>query len=405
MQNHLIEPSEVETIIEQVSIKKTIESVSLNDSLGRVLAEDINADRDFPPFNRVAMDGIAINFNTIEEGSQKYLVEEIQAAGSPQLSLKSSNNCIEVMTGAMLPHNVDVVIPYEWTKREDDFLIVEDFKDIQKYGNIHLQGNDHKKGNLLLEKGTSITSSEIGVLATVGKNKVKVFSLPKIAIIATGDELVTISSAPAPHQIRMSNCHTIQSRLKEEGLSSEIFHLKDDFEKLKEAINTLFEKFDVFIFSGGVSKGKFDYLPQVFEELGVNKKFHGVKQRPGKPFWFGVTNNNQPIFALPGNPVSTYLCANRYLLPWLHNQNCIHQSLTIKKAKLSEDFTFNKPLTFFLQVNAIYNEEGELIATPVKGGGSGDLTSLVKANAFLELEGDRSTFIKNEQLPIWFYKK
>ncbi|NME72490.1 molybdopterin molybdotransferase MoeA [Flammeovirga aprica] len=405
MQNHLIEPSEVEQIIQQVSYKASIITVTLFDAVGKVLAEDIYADRDFPPFNRVAMDGIAVNFSEIEKGTHQFKVEGVQAAGSPQMTLQQTENCLEVMTGAMLPQNVDVVIPYEWTKKDGDIMIVEDFNNIQSFGNIHQKGSDHKEGSLILKSGSAITSAEIGLLATVGKHEVKVYSSPKFAIIATGDELVNVEDTPAPHQIRMSNCHTIQSRLQEEGLDSTIFHLKDDYEDLKQSIQSLFDEYDIFVFSGGVSKGKFDYLPQVFEELGVTKKFHGVKQRPGKPFWFGVTAKNQPIFALPGNPVSTYLCTNRYLIPWLYDQKAISAPLVKKYATLAEDFTFKKPLTFFLQVKAYYDKDGKLWAEPVKGGGSGDLTSLVKANAFLELEGQRSDFSKNEKLPIWFYKK
>ncbi|KXX69759.1 molybdopterin molybdotransferase MoeA [Flammeovirga sp. SJP92] len=405
MQNHLIEPSEVDQIINQVTLKTEVIMVSLFDAVGNVLAEDIFADRDFPPFNRVAMDGIAINYSEIEKGTRQFKIEGVQAAGSPQMTLQQSQNCLEVMTGAMLPNNVDVVIPYEWTKKEGDTMIVEDFMGIKSFGNIHLQGSDEKEGNLILKSGTSITSAEIGLLATVGQHEVKVYSKPKVAIIATGDELVSIEETPAPQQIRMSNCHTIQSRLQEEGLYSKIFHLKDNYDELKQSIQSLFEEYDIFVFSGGVSKGKFDYLPQVFEELGVKKRFHGVKQRPGKPFWFGITANQQPIFALPGNPVSTYLCSNRYLIPWLYNQQCISSPLVKKYATLAENFTFKKPLTFFLQVNAYYDDEGQLWAKPITGGGSGDLTSLIKANAFLELSGERSDFSKNEKLPIWFYKK
>ncbi|MBD0403591.1 molybdopterin molybdotransferase MoeA [Flammeovirga sp. EKP202] len=405
MQNQLIELLEVDQIISQVALKTEVITVSLSEAIGKVLAETIHADRDFPPFNRVAMDGIAINYNAIEKGKHQFKIEGIQAAGSPQMTLQDTENCLEVMTGAMLPENADVVIPYEWTRKEGDAMIVEDFNNIQSFGNIHKQGNDQEKGDLLLESGTPITSAEIGLLATVGKYEVKVYAKPKVAIIATGDELVNIEDTPAPHQIRMSNCFTIQSRLQEEGLDSKIFHLKDDYERLKQAIQSLFEEYDIFVFSGGVSKGKFDYLPKVFEELGVSKKFHGVKQRPGKPFWFGVTAKNQPIFALPGNPVSTYLCTNRYLMPWLYKQECISAPLVQKYATLSDEFTFKKPLSFFLQVKAYYDEEGKLWAQPVKGGGSGDMTSLLQANAFLELPGEKSDFSKDEKLPIWFYKK
>ncbi|AZQ62607.1 molybdopterin molybdenumtransferase MoeA [Flammeovirga pectinis] len=403
MQNHLIEPSKVDEIISKVHLDLPSEKVNFSDSLGRTLAENIYADRDFPPFDRVAMDGIGIHHSSIDNAKNLFIIEDVQPAGSSQLKLKESENCIEVMTGAILPEGTDVVIPYEWTERRGEQMFVSDFKHAQSFTNVHRKGIDVKKGEVLIKAGTIITSAEIGILSTVGKVEVVVKALPKVAVIATGDELVGIDQIPADYQIRMSNCYSIQSRLQEEGISSKIYHIVDDKEALKVKIKGLFSSYNIFVFSGGVSKGKFDYLPQVFEELGVVKQFHGVKQRPGKPFWFGITKNNQPIFALPGNPVSTYLCANRYLIPWLNRE--LQKENRQPKAILDSDYSFDKPLTYFLQVKSYYNSSGELCVSPTTGGGSGDLANLSIADAFVELPSDRNTFIKGDKLPIWFYKK
>ncbi|MBB6461670.1 molybdopterin molybdotransferase MoeA [Flammeovirga kamogawensis] len=403
MQNHLIEPSKVDEIISKVHLDLPSEKVNFIESLGRTLAEDIYADRDFPPFDRVAMDGIGIHHSAIENNNNLFAIEGVQPAGSSQLTLKDNGNCIEVMTGAILPKGADVVIPYEWTERKGEKMCVLDFKHAQTFTNVHRKGVDVKKGEVLIKKGTVITSAEIGIITTVGKEEVIVKTLPKVAVIATGDELVGVDQIPADYQIRMSNCYSIQSRLKEEGISSKIYHIVDDKDALKEKIKGLFTSYDIFVFSGGVSKGKFDYLPQVFEELGVVKQFHGVKQRPGKPFWFGITKNNQPIFALPGNPVSTYLCANRYLLPWLRQE--LNKEINQGKAILDSNYSFSKPLTYFLQVKSYYNKLGELCVSPTTGGGSGDLANLSNADAFVELPSDKNSFKKGDKLPIWFYKK
>ncbi|NLR90677.1 molybdopterin molybdotransferase MoeA [Flammeovirga agarivorans] len=405
MQNQLIEPSLVDEIISKVSLAIGTEKVNLQEALGKTLAEDIHADRDFPPFNRVAMDGIGIHDSMLNPNGNTFLVEGVQAAGAPQLTLKENTNCIEVMTGSMLPEGANVVIPYEWTEKQGDKITVSDFKHAEFMTNIHQQGVDQKKGDVILSKGQQITSAEIGVLATVGYDQVEVIAAPKIAVIATGDELVAVNEVPKDYQIRMSNCYSLQATLKDNGCQSDIYHLVDEYDLLKTKIENLSNEYDILVFSGGVSKGKFDYLPKVFDELGIVKQFHGVKQRPGKPFWFGITKDEKAVFALPGNPVSTFLCSNRYLLPWLTHQLKNNQDNLPTKAYLDVDYSFKKPLTYFLQVKTYFDETGRLMAQPVTGGGSGDLSNLTSANAFLELPADQDNFEKGQQLPIWFYKK
>ncbi|MBB3698055.1 molybdopterin molybdotransferase MoeA [Flammeovirga yaeyamensis] len=403
MQNQLIEPVEVDKIIGEVSLNLKIEEVDLVHSLGRTLAEDIFADRDFPPFHRVAMDGVGIHSSQLGKTDKIFEVEGVQAAGSPQLTLENRENCLEVMTGSVLPLNAEVVIPYEWTEKVEGGVKILDFKNAQMMSNVHQKGSDKAEGEVLIKAGKEISSSEIGILATVGKSKVKVFVRPKIAVIATGDELVGVDDTPNDYQIRMSNCYSLKATLSENGFDSEIFHLTDDKEELLIKIKNIKEQFDVLVFSGGVSKGKFDFLPEVFESLGIKKQFHGVKQRPGKPFWFGKSDK-QVVFALPGNPVSTYLCSNRYMIPWLNSQLKKEKYLP-SKAILDKDFKFNKPLTFFLQVETFYKEDGLLYANPISGGGSGDLAKLSAANAFIELNAEVNEYKKGQQYTVWFYKK
>ncbi len=376
------------------------ELVPFEQSLGRILQEPVFADRDFPPFDRVSMDGITITLKAFSEGIHSFPIEGIQAAGSAQLTLHNSKNCIEVMTGAMLPKNADVVIPYELVELENDIAKVS-VTDVKFFQNIHKKGLDKKQNDLLIKKNTTISAAEIGVLATVGKSKVLVATLPKVMVISTGDELVEVHEQPTDYQIRRSNVHTLVSLLQRTHINADTIHITDDKPLLKEKIREILEQYDVLLFSGAVSKGKFDFLPEVLEELGVKKYFHRVQQRPGKPFWFGKKVNTT-IFAFPGNPVSTFVSCMKYFYPWLQKSVGI-SSKNKDYAVLSQDFSFRPNLTYFLQVS-LENKKGTIFATPFAGNGSGDLANLADADAFLELPSGRETFQKGEVFSFLRYR-
>lgn len=378
-----------------------VERVALEDSLGRVLKESIKADRDLPPFNRVSMDGIAIRHVAFEEGRRKFRIEGIQAAGSPQLELKSGDACLEVMTGAVLPNNADVVVPYEMVSIENGFATVE-IESVSRMQNIHLKGLDRKENELLVEENRLISPAEIGVMATVGIPQVKVAKLPKIAIVSTGDELVDVDQTPLPHQIRMSNVHSLKALIEPFGIQPDLFHLTDDPVELKEKISDLLSNYDLLMFSGAVSKGKFDYLPQILDELDVKKLFHRVRQRPGKPFWFGK-RNQVTVFAYPGNPVSTFVSCMYYFIPWLRKSLGLPPEET-KFAVLDSDFKFKPVLTYFLQVKLV-NRMGAICAIPEAGNGSGDLANLTLNDAFLKLDAERDEFKKGEVFPYFTFRQ
>ena len=377
-----------------------IEEVDFIKSLGRVLKEDVIADCDLPPFNRVSMDGIAIAEAAFNSGQRMFKIEGVQAAGSPQLTLKNNNNCLEAMTGAMLPNGCDVVIQYELLTIENGEATVN-LETVRNFQNIHKKGLDRSKGAVLIKKDTLISSAEIGVLATVGKSKVKVVKQPKVMIVSTGNELVEVDQIPAPHQIRRSNVYTLVSLLQRLNINAETAHILDDKHVLETKIEGFLNEYDVLIFSGAVSKGKFDFIPEVLDNLGVEKLFHKVKQRPGKPFWFGK-KANKTVFAFPGNPVSTFVNCLKYFYPWYQKSVGVNFE-NKQQAILSEDFYFKPNLTYFLQVKLSQNE-GKVYATPSAGKGSGDLANLVDADAFLELPDDRTDFSKGEVFPVILYR-
>ena len=231
-----------------------VEEIPFLDATGRVLKEDIKADRDFPPFNSVRMDGIAISFNAFTEGTKTFVIENIQAAGSEQLTLKNTSNCIEVMTGSVLPQDADTVIRYEDLEITDGIatIIVDT---VTKGQNIHERGKDRKTSDALIRKNSIISPAEIGVLATVGKSTVKVAKQPRVIIISTGDELVEVTKNPLKHQIRRSNVYTLVSLLEILNIKAETAHLTDDKPILKEKIGQFLTTYDALLFSGAVSKG------------------------------------------------------------------------------------------------------------------------------------------------------
>ncbi|MEM6317205.1 MAG: molybdopterin molybdotransferase MoeA [Bacteroidota bacterium] len=379
-----------------------IETVPISTAIGRVLREELRTDRDLPPYNRVTMDGIAIQHTQFEEGSRQFPIEGIAPAGSPQLTLKTPRNCLEVMTGAVLPNNVDTVIRYEDVRIENGVatILVDELK---KGKNIHRQGEDRKKGDLIVKSGAVISPAEVGVAATIGKKELKVARLPKTIIISTGDELVEIDQQPLPHQIRKSNVHRLQATLAKHQIKAERHHLNDDMALIEKELTRIINTYEVVILSGGVSKGKFDFLPEALANLGVIKLFHKIRQRPGKPFWFGKAPNGTLVFALPGNPISSFLCTQRYFLSWLSESLALPSSVR-PHGILTESATFKPDLTYFLQVKVSYNELGQILATPVSGNGSGDLANLVDATAFLQLPRGQEVFEKGAAYPIIFYR-
>ncbi|CAN5467004.1 molybdopterin molybdotransferase MoeA [soil metagenome] len=391
----MVSVSEATSFIQQQLFKPEKERIQIGQLEGRILAENVKADRDFPPFDRVAMDGIAIQFNSFEEGWREFKVEGLQPAGQPRLTLKDPHNCIEVMTGAMLPIGCDTVIRYEDVSIFNKIVKIK-IDSLEKGQSIHSRASDAKKGDVILAAGIRIAPSEIALLVSVGKSDAEVLAFPKTAIVSTGNELVDIHDSPQPHQIRRSNSYTLQSALATMGCSATLFHLEDERNALHREFTKILANYQLVIVSGGVSKGKFDLIPGTLEALGVTKIFHEVSQKPGKPFWFGVSKK-QVVFALPGNPVSTFLCFYRYIKPWLSKSMGI--DAPIDSAILAEDISFQPDLTYFLQVKT-KSDSGKLMAYPIPGGGSGDFANLRDVDGFLQLPADRKDFQKGEAFPF-----
>lgn len=377
--------------------------VPLEEAIGRVLREELVTDRDMPPYNRVTMDGIAINHEAFAEGRRRFKIEGVGAAGSPQTQLQDKENCLEIMTGAILPENADTVIRYEDVSIDNGAATVN-IDDVRAGQNIHRQGIDREKGTVVVPYGRRLSAAEIGVAATVGKDRLRVAEFPSAVIVSTGDELVEVHETPEPYQIRKSNVHRLRATMRRWGIPADTAHLQDDKAEIRKHLGGLLEQHRIVLMSGGVSKGKFDYIPEALEELGVRQLFHRIRQRPGKPFWFGVSEkHNTLVFAFPGNPVSSFMCTIRYFRPWMLASlglPGVHQP----HAVLADDISFRPDLTYFAQVRLEYSSDGIIKAHPVEGHGSGDLANLVDADAFIELPRGSDLYRKGEVHPVWLYR-
>lgn len=378
-----------------------VDIIPLTLAIGRTLAEDIFADRDFPPYDRITMDGIAISFSAFKSGTTSFTIKGTQAAGDTPIETKNPTDCVEVMTGASLPLFADTIIRYEDVEIKNNRATVK-VKEVKEGQNIHRKGKDKQANELLVSKGQVITPAVVNTAASVGKTTIKVKRLPKVVVLSTGDELVDIDEQPTPYQVRRSNSYAMLSVLRGKGIQADTLHLPDNEKVMKQLLSTVLQQYDVLILSGGVSMGKYDYLPGVFEQLGIAQKFHKVKQRPGKPFWFGTHSNGKVLFAFPGNPVSSFMCMYRYFIPWLNATLGTQQPMAVY-AKLDKDYAFNPELQYFLQVKLRSDKDGSLIATPSEGNGSGDFINLLNTQAFMELPEQETNFKKGEAYRIWPY--
>lgn len=390
--------TEATRIVLENAIDYGIEYVPFDQAHRRVLAEALIADRDFPPFDRVTMDGIAIQWQSYQNGQRTFRIESTQTAGDVQHTLQNAAACIEVMTGASLPINTDTVIKYEDVTIDN--RVAQLTFTVREKQNVHFRGEDRMAGAAIVPAGTFLGPPEIAIAASVGATEVMVKKLPSVVIITSGDELVAVEQVPLPHQIRSSNVHCIATLLKEYQITADFIHIPDDLATTQQTIQKALTQYDVLILCGGVSQGKKDFIPKALQTEGVKKHFHKLSQQPGKPFWFGRKGNNL-VFALPGNPVSSFMCARRYFVPWLRKSLGLPPMNNIYAA-LSEDYIYTSPLTYFLQVQ-LFQEGAMLMARPVTGHGSGDFANLVNTQGFLELPKDQNEFHKGEILPLWRY--
>lgn len=398
----MLTPAEAEQEILNRMPSWPTENCPLADSHGRILRQSIHTDRDLPPFDRVTMDGYALRAADLKKKSRSFRIEGVQAAGMRPTELSAEANvCVEIMTGAVLPVGADCVAPYEETTRTETTMTVAKSVSLAPGQSVHMRGSDYAQGALVVEAGTKLTGREIAVAASCGCAILKVSKQPKIAVVSTGDELVEVDAIVAPHQVRRSNDYALRAALIAAGFPRvERFHLHDMKHEIEHQVWHILAEFDVVFLTGGVSKGKFDYLPEVLESLEVKKVFQGVAQRPGKPFWFGVGQRDVAVFALPGNPVSAYTCLHRYALAALAKASGLPVNAP-RTIALEKPVTFKAPLARLLPVRLIDRGDGTQVARPLPTNTSGDFAGLVGTDGFVELSADQTEFPAGTVAKYW----
>ncbi len=390
----MVTPAEAEKIILESVAPFHREDCALANAHGRVLRADLVADRDLPPYDRVAMDGFAVRSGALAAGQSTFRVEGIQAAGMRAFKLgERADACVEVMTGAVLPDGADCVIPYEETQREGTTVTINDTASGFVAGNaVHRRGSDHRANTVIVPAGTRLTGREIAVAAACGYATVTATQQPKLAVVSTGDELVEVDMPVAAHQVRRSNDYALRAALQTAGYANvSRFHLRDVPHEIEHLLWHIIAEYDAVIVIGGVSKGRFDYVPRELERQGVKKRFHGVAQRPGKPMWFGVSARHTLVFALPGNPVSCYTCLHRYVLPALRKATGAAPKVPWRVA-LTASVAIKAPLTQLVPVTVRADDRAELQATPYATNTSGDFAGLLGTDGFVELPAGESEF-------------
>jgi molybdopterin molybdotransferase len=359
---------------------------SLRESANRILAEDILADRDLPPFPRSTRDGYAIRSSDRETLK---LVAEIRAGITEKLPTIKQGECAAIMTGAPLPPGADAVVMIEHTSAEGTTITLQ--RAIKPGENVVPQGSEAKKGDVLLKKGAKLTPAVLAVAASAGKSELKVFAHPKVAVLSTGDELVEIAQQPAPTQIRNSNSYSLAAQIMQAGGEPVILPIApDETDRLRELIEEGLRS-DLLLLSGGVSMGKHDLVEPVLQELKAEFFFTGAKIQPGKPVVFGRARENY-FFGLPGNPVSTLITFQLFAKPIVEAlAGAAPQPLRFLQARLKSEVEVKPGLTRFLPATLSGSMDGTEVEL-VKWQGSGDVVSAAKADCYIVVPESASGF-------------
>ena len=334
------------------------ERVSLDAAAGRMLREVVRAERDQPPFDRVMMDGIAIALG--DDGRRRsFAIAGRQPAGASGTALDDPSACIEVATGAVLPRGCDCVVPVEQTRRDGDRIALLETCMPKPRQFIHARGSDCRQGDELLAPGLRLDAPALGVLAANGVAEVEVASLPSIAMVSTGDELVDVEQrAPGDAQVRRSNDRALAAALRGRGYAEvQRVSVRDDRDATVACLGGMLAKHDVLVISGGVSVGRRDFVPEALRALGVDNVLHRIAQKPGKPMWFGVGPQGQIVFALPGNPLSALVCAARHLLPALEHASGLAPRAP-ERVALAAEANAHPEFTCFVPVRLHHDDAG-----------------------------------------------
>ena len=385
-------------ILSRVCSPLTPRIVTLNNAVGLVLAEDVFAAIDVPSFNQSSMDGYAFSFEDWN-GTESLLLDGVVQAGSNYESELNEKQAIRIFTGAAVPHNTDTVVMQEKVLVENNTVLIND-NQLTKGSNVRLKGSEIKAGELALQKHTRLSPAAIGFLAGIGINEVLVYLFPRVKIVVTGNELVQPGHPLNYGQVYESNSFTLQAVLKQMGIAEvAIYFAKDNIDELKAVLQEGLKDTDILLITGGVSVGDYDFVANALADCGIEKLFHRIKQKPGKPLFAGKSNR-QLIFGLPGNPSSVLTCFYEYVVPsiaqMMQTSNSIVQH---KKLPLTHAFTKTNKLTNFLKAQCTEHNVALLSAQE-----SYRLSSFATANCLVCLPEDGTEYREGDIVEVHVFE-
>ncbi len=380
------------------------ELIPLLESCGLALAEDLRADRDFPPFSRSTRDGFAVRAADVKTTpAQLRCVGEIKAgAGSEESSLVvQQDECVEIMTGAPVPKGADAVVMIEFTQRNGGDIAV--LRSAASGENVVAKGAEAQRGSVMVSRGTRVNPTIVAVAAAIGCAEVAVYRRPQVAILATGDELVDINLQPGPSEIRNSNSYSLAAQVQAAGGDAMIFPVARDEPGELALLMRKGTEADLLLITGGVSMGKYDLVEQVLASFGALFFFTGVEIQPGRPVVFGEVKSSErrtPIFGLPGNPVSTMVTFQLFARPVLDAlSGSAPQPLNFAQAQLKAEFSTRTGLTRFLPAKLAGTHEQPEVEL-LRWQGSGDLMAASQANCYIVVPPNRDRFSVGEAVTI-----
>ena len=392
-----------QTVIEQ--LKKGTKppataGVSVWEALGLVLVQEVRTDREYPPFDRSTRDGYAVRAKEVVAGEKLKCVGEIKAGDTVREGL-ASGTCVQIMTGAAVPAGADAVVMIEHTQREGDLVRFE--RAAQVGQSIVLRGSEAAAGQTILTPGMRLGYAELALAAQVGAVTLQCTKKPRVAILSTGDEVVLVDKTPGELQIRNSNSVSLAAQVRIAGGEPVILgNAADRVEDLGEKIERGLKE-DALVLSGGVSMGKYDLVENVLKAMGAEFFFDAVAIRPGKPTVFGICRG-KPVFGLPGNPVSTMVTFELFVVPAIDLlSGADARALPLLEARLAEAMNEKPGLTHFLPARIEWSGPMPEVK-PLRWQGSGDIAALAKANCFLVVPADREKVEIGERVSVLMRK-
>lgn len=387
----MISVNEAKQIIMQSAFPKKSAVIALSEAFGLVTSEDVIASTDIPNFAQSSMDGYALKFE--DRNQSLSVIGKMPAGATRQLKIENGE-ATRIFTGAPLPENADTVVMQEKIRIKNGFLTVEDEK-LEKGINVRPKGAEVKKGEVAMKSGTYLSAAAIGFLAGIGCSEVSVYTPPKVAVILTGNELQDPGNPLEFGQVYEANSFQLKAVLNQIGVKNiQIFRAQDDPNELHKVLEKAINQNDIVLLNGGVSVGDYDFVTEVANMCGVEEKFHKIKQKPGKPLFFG-TKKNKLVFGLPGNPSSSLTCFYEYVLPALEKCMGLTSKLIETTATVTHDYPKNAGLTNYLK--AFYSG-GKV--TPLHAQESFRLHSFAQANCFIVLPEESSGCKANETVTI-----